>query len=149
MPGIQRSLQILTIKIQLHNDSHLYFDLSGYNLVIKSKYKKDFVRQWANLSQFYRLSFRQAVASMYWSKVTSTSLKNIFDEHWLQFFCTLNSPKNFTCPLGKIRTEFTSLIAKSTGTRLTDTTFFPSWSDIPQWPTVVCSSISLLIYLML
>ena len=81
MPGIQRSLQILTIKIQLHNDSHLYFDLSGYNLVIKSKYKKDFVRQWANLSQFYRLSFRQAVASMYWSKVTSTSLKNIFDEH--------------------------------------------------------------------
>ena len=27
------------IKLQLHNDSHLYFNLSGYNLIIKSKHK--------------------------------------------------------------------------------------------------------------
>ena len=32
----------------------------------------------------------------------------------LQYFCNLNSPKNFTCPSGKLKTEFTSLIAKST-----------------------------------
>ena len=36
------------------------------------------------------------------------------DEHWFQLFCILDSPKNFTCPLGKSRTEFTSPIAKST-----------------------------------
>ena len=51
MPGIQCLLQILTIKLQLHNDTHLYFDLSGYNLIIKSKHKKDFVRHWADFIQ--------------------------------------------------------------------------------------------------
>ena len=35
-----------------------------------------------------------------------------------------NSSKNITCPLGKLKTEFTSLIAKSTSPRLWDTTFF-------------------------
>ena len=40
-----------------------------------------------------------------------------------QYFCNLNSPKNFTCPLGKLITEFTSLTAKSTSPRLSDTTF--------------------------
>ena len=36
----------------------------------------------------------------------------------------LNSPKNFTCPYGKSRTEFTSLITKFTSLGLSDTTFF-------------------------
>ena len=38
-----------------------------------------------------------------------------FDEQdWLQFFCNLNSPKNYTCLSGKLRTKFTRLIAKYT-----------------------------------
>ena len=41
-----------------------------------------------------------------------------------QFFCYSNSSKNITCPLGKLKTEFTSLIAKSTSHGLLDTTFF-------------------------
>ena len=41
-----------------------------------------------------------------------------------QFFCNLNSSKNFTCPLGKLRKKFTSPIAKSTNPGLSDTTFF-------------------------
>ena len=33
-------------------------------------------------------------------------MKKFFDEHdWLQFFCNLNSPKNLTCLLGKLKTE--------------------------------------------
>ena len=36
----------------------------------------------------------------------------------------MNSSKNSTCPSGKLRTEFTSPIAKSTSSRLSDTTFF-------------------------
>ena len=41
-----------------------------------------------------------------------------------QFFCKLNSSKYFTCSSGKLTTEFTSLIAKSTSPGLSDTTFF-------------------------
>ena len=46
------------------------------------------------------------------------------EQHWLQFFCNLNFPNNFTCPSGKLRTEFTSPIATSTSPGLLDTTFF-------------------------
>ena len=41
-----------------------------------------------------------------------------------QFFCYSNSSKHITCPSGKLKTEFTSLITKSTSPRLLDTTFF-------------------------
>ena len=41
-----------------------------------------------------------------------------------QFFRNLISSKNFTCPLSKLITEFTSPIGKSTGPGLSDTTFF-------------------------
>ena len=41
-----------------------------------------------------------------------------------QFFCNLNSSKNFICPSGKLRAKFTSPIAKSTCPGLSDTTFF-------------------------
>ena len=44
-----------------------------------------------------------------------------------QYFCNLNSLKNFTCPLGKLIAELTSLIAKSTSPALSDTTFFACW----------------------
>ena len=58
-------------------------------------------------------------------RVFLTSPKNFFDkQHWLQFFCNLNFPKNFTCPLGKLRTEFTSPITKSTSPGLLDTIDF-------------------------
>ena len=36
-------------------------------------------------------------------------------------------PKNFICPLCKLRTEITSPIAKSTSPGLSDTTFFAHW----------------------
>ena len=55
-----------------------------------------------------------------------------------QFFCKLNSSKYFTCPSGKLRTEFTSPIVKSTSPGLLHATFYlhtfypksndPSWS---------------------
>ena len=44
-----------------------------------------------------------------------------------QFFCYSNSSKNVTCPLGKLKTEFTSPIAKSTNAGLSDTTSFARW----------------------
>lgn len=44
-------------------------------------------------------------------KVIPTSPQKDFG---VQFFCNLNSSKNFTCPSGKLRTEFDSPIAKST-----------------------------------
>ena len=50
--------------------------------------------------------------------VISTSPKNFL------FFCYSNSSENITCPSGKLNTEFTSPIAKSTSPRLSDTTFF-------------------------
>ena len=57
--------------------------------------------------------------------IISTSPKNVLTSRLIsQFFCNLNSSKNFTCPSGKLITEFTSPIAKSNCPRLLDTTFF-------------------------
>ena len=39
----------------------------------------------------------------------------------------LNSSKKFICPSGKLITEFTSPIAKSTSPGLWDTTYFARW----------------------
>ena len=61
------------------------------------------------LSQLYSLPFGQAVASMHQDELD-----------WLQFFCNLNTPKNLTCLLGKLKTEFTDPIAKSNSPRLSD-----------------------------
>ena len=44
-----------------------------------------------------------------------------------QFFCNLNSTKDFTCASGKLRTEFTNPIAISTSPGLSDTTSFACW----------------------
>ena len=60
--------------------------------------------------------------------IISTSPKSVLVRRLIsQFFCNLNSSKNFTCPSGKSRTAFTSPIAKSTSPRLSDTTFFARW----------------------
>ena len=76
-------------------------------------------------SQFYSLPFRQAVPSMYLPESHfNYSEKKIDEQDWLQFFCNLNSSQKVTHWSGKLRTEFTSLIAKSTSPRLSDTTFF-------------------------
>ena len=69
------------------------------------------------------LPFGHAVPGMYFLAPKSTTPTKIFDEEdWLQ---NLSSPQeNFTCRLGKLKTEFTSLTAKYTCPRLSDTTFF-------------------------
>ena len=60
--------------------------------------------------------------------VISTSPKNVLMSRLIsQFFCKLNSSKKFTFPSGKLITEFTSPIAKSTSPGLLDTTFFARW----------------------
>ena len=57
--------------------------------------------------------------------IISSSPKNVLMSRLIsQFFCNLNSSKNFTCPSGKLITELTSPIAKSTSPGLLDTTFF-------------------------
>ena len=53
------------------------------------------------------------------------SKENFYEQNWLQSFYNLNAQeKKFTCLLGKLKTEFTSPIAKSTGAGLSDMTFF-------------------------
>ena len=57
--------------------------------------------------------------------IISTSPKNVLMSRLIsQFFCNLNSSNNFTCPLGKLITQFTSPITKSRSPRPSDTTFF-------------------------
>ena len=68
-------------------------------------------------NHFYSLPFGQAEASIYYSP-------DVIAELISQFFCYSNSSKNITCPSGKLKTEFTSPIAKSTSPRLSDITFF-------------------------
>ena len=68
--------------------------------------------------------------------IISTSPKNISMSRLIsQFFCNLNSSKKFTCPSGKLITEFTSSIAKSTSPGLSDTTFFARrWTYLSPYP---------------
>ena len=62
-----------------------------------------------------QMSFQLAPKAFWWAELIS------------QFFCYLNSSKNITCLLGKLKTEFTSPIAKSTSPRLLDTPFYACW----------------------
>jgi len=76
-------------------------------------------------SHFYSLPFGKADANITSPTIFSTSPKNVLMSRLIsQFFCNLNSSKNFTCSSGKLITEFTSSIAKSTSPRLSDSTFF-------------------------
>ena len=73
------------------------------------------------------LAFGQAEASI--NLLAQTSFQLAPKAFWRaelisQFFYYSNSSKNITCMLGKLKTEFTSLIAKSTNPGLLDTTFF-------------------------
>ena len=58
------------------------------------------------------MSFQLAPKPFWWAELIS------------QFFLDSNCWKNIPCPSGKLKTEFTSLIAKSTSPRLLDATFF-------------------------
>ena len=68
---------------------------------------------WASWSYHLlaQMSFHLAPKLFWWAKLIS------------QFFCYSNSSKNITYPSGKLKTEFTSPIAKSTSHGLSNTTF--------------------------
>ena len=75
---------------------------------------------------FLQLAIRASLKLTFTSpNIISTSPKNVLMSRLIwQYFCNLNSSKNFTCPSGKLITELTSPIAKSTSPGLLDTTFF-------------------------
>ena len=94
----------------------------GVNLELREKstlfrvQRKSFLQLafWASWSQHLlaQSSFQLAPKALWRAELIS------------QFFCYSNSLKYITCPLGKIKTEFTSAIGKSTSPGLLDTTFF-------------------------
>ena len=75
---------------------------------------------------FYSLPFGQAEANILLAQTSFQLSPKAFWRAELisQFFCFSKSSKKITCPSGKLKTEFTSPIAKSTSPRLLDTTFF-------------------------
>ena len=84
-----------------------------------------------------RKSFLQLAIRASWSQhlLAQTSFQLAPKTFWLaelisQFFCYSNSSKNITSQSGKIKTEFTSPIAKSTSPRLSDTTFFARCNNL-------------------
>ena len=56
--------------------------------------------------------------------------KNLMDRIDYCFSIMWISPKKFICLLGKLRTEFTTPMRKSTSPELLDTTCFARWSDL-------------------
>ena len=81
-----------------------------------------------------RKSFLQLVIRASWSYhlLAQTSFQLVPKAFWWaelisQFFCYLNSSKNITCLLGKLKTEFTSPLAKSTNPGLSDTPCYACW----------------------
>ena len=103
------------------------FTLSKVRTIKLSLWYQESVCNGCKESQFYSLPFGQAVASMH---VLTQNLFHLAPKtFWwagliTQFLCNLNSSKNFTYPSGKLRTEFSSPIVKSTSPKLSDTTFF-------------------------
>ena len=65
----------------------------------------------------------------FWLLIGARKLLCFSAELTPQFFCYSNSLKNITCPLDKLKAEFTSPIAKSTSPWLSDTTFFARWAS--------------------
>lgn len=82
-------------------------------------------------SQFNSFPYWQAVASMFQPKIHYNQLpprqkkkkEKVHYQECLQFFCKLNSPQNFTCLLGKLRSQYHQ-------PRLTDTPFFACYLSI-------------------
>ena len=90
-------------------------------------------------SHFQSLPLRQAEGSII---LAQTSFQRVPKTFWCaemtsQFFCNLNSPKTFTCLSGKLRTEFTHLIAKSTSPKAALEHYFLSTLDINYSPSDV------------
>ena len=85
---------------------------------------------WSGICRVQRKLFLQLAIRASWSLhfLAQTSFQLAPKAFWReeltsQFICYSNSSKNITCPSGKLKTEFTSPIAKSTSPGLSDTTF--------------------------
>ena len=91
-------------------------------------------------SQFYSSPFGQVVASINFTspKFISTSPRNVLISRTDYTVPSViwTAQKNFTSPSGKLRTEFTSLIAKSTSPGLSDNTFFAPWTLMKTIPSI-------------
>ena len=117
------SLLVQTPEIYMYDRKRFYFVTIFRQLTVYMQGAK-------KLSQLYSLPFGQAVASMHQD-----------EQDWLQFFCNLNSPKNVTCLLGKLKTEFTDPIAKSTSPRLSDLiSLHAAGMYLWKWQVYSCSS---------
>ena len=84
-------------------------------------------------NHFYSLPCGQAEATIYWPRrcfILPQKLRDEQNQLISQFFCYSNSSKNITCPSGKLKTGFTSPIAKSTSPGLSNTTFFACWLQL-------------------
>ena len=79
-------------------------------------------------SHFYSLPFGKLKLTLS-PNIFSRSPKNVLMSRidFTVLFLGGNFTKNFTCRLGKLRTEFTSPITKSTSPGLSYTTFFAHW----------------------
>ena len=84
-------------------------------------------------NRFCSLPFGQAEATIYQPRchfIVPQKLRDEQNQLISQFFCYSNSSKNITCPSGKLKTGFTSPIAKSTSPGLSNTTFFACWLQL-------------------
>ena len=90
------------------------------SITLQKKKEANIQPFWGN-NRVQRKSFLQLAIQASWSEhlLTQKSFQLAPKTFWLaelisQFFCYSNSSKNITCPSGKLKTEFTSPIAKST-----------------------------------
>ena len=94
------------------------------SITLQKKKEANIQPFWGN-NRVQRKSFLQLAIQASWSEhlLTQKSFQLAPKTFWLaelisQFFCYLNSSKNITYPSGKLKTEFTSRIAKSTSPEL-------------------------------
>ena len=109
-----------------NRDAEAICDLAMYNYIEVNIFKYTLKYQGAKKVSFTACHSGNLYLACTGPKVISTSPKNVL-MHRIDYTVLLSFEflKNFTCPLGKLRSKFTSPIAKSTSHWLSDTTFFP------------------------
>ena len=119
------NLNINSISLSHIDEGNNYYfkTLTGFQIVLRG-----YMYAGCKENHFHSLPSGQAEASIF-ILLAQTSFQLAPKTFWWaefisQFFYYWNFSKNITCLSGKLRTEFTSPIAKSTSPGLLDTAFF-------------------------
>ena len=103
VPGQSRSFQSLAAVHHSERKTQKIIKDTIFTLLFKNSITIHIIhKEKTNETMFNELGAKKVSSTACHSGI-STSPKKIFDEHWLQFFCNLNSPKKLHLPIGQVK----------------------------------------------